>query len=164
MRVLESLRNEVRSYDLRPRRVSEHVRAGAVGDGLVHDIPRFDLAPVATDDGVNMITHPLEQLIARGARPTEAAAKATTETSAPESPGRVRVRCGNGRGVGRGRRRRIRSGKHPVRRLAVPHERVSDDIHLVAHVEGHEGVRRAEIVAVRTLAWMAALPLQVVFR
>ena len=54
--------------------------------------------------------------------------------------------------------------EYPVGRLAVPDERVSHDIHVVAQAEVHVGVGRAEVIAVRAFPRMDECPLQVVLR
>ena len=89
--VFEGLGDEVRPDDLQPERVPQDVRA-AVGDGLVHDVPDLDLALVAADHGVNVIVHPLEQLLAGRAWSVKTAAAKTAAKSAAESATAGRIR------------------------------------------------------------------------
>src|SRR5580765_4490314 len=67
VRELERLGDEVRPDDLQPQGVPQNVRA-TVGDGLVDDVPALDLSPVTAHHRVNVLAHPLEQLIPRRAR------------------------------------------------------------------------------------------------
>src|SRR5947207_13452524 len=122
----------------------------------------FDFTFVAPDDGVNVLAHPLEQLVARRAWAV-VGTQATAESAAPKTicRRRVRVRGGGGRGIDW---RRIRPGEDPVRRLAVPHERVPDELHVVAQTKVHEGIGRREVVTVLAFARMNHLPLEIVFR
>ena len=76
--------------------------------------------------------------------------------------GRIRQRVGR-RSVGL-TGRRIRSREYPAGCLAVPDERVSHDIHVVAQAKIHIGVGRAEIIAVRARSRMDECPLQIVLR
>src|SRR6185436_13633918 len=95
VRVLKRLGDEVRPDDFQPKRVPQNVRASAVGDGLVHNVPGFDLTLVVSNDGVNMFAHSLQQFVARCARAavaTKSAAEASTKSSAPELIGSLRIR------------------------------------------------------------------------
>ena len=153
-----------------PGRIAQDVRAAALGEGLVDDVPDLDLALVTADHGLNMVVHPLEQLLAGGARAAETAATETAATAAASATAgrirRCRVRGGDGC--------RWRSVRHPGRQigpcedpsgcLAVPDQRVSHDIHVIAHAEVHVSVGRAKIVSARSLLWMDHFPLQVVLR
>src|SRR5947207_8621735 len=91
----------------------------------------FDFTFVAPDDGVNVLAHPLEQLVARRAGAV-VGTKATAESAPPKTfcRRRVRVRGGDGRGIGW---RRIRPGEDRVRRLAVAREGVCDGLHVVGN-------------------------------
>src|SRR5688572_23487818 len=105
MSVCKRLADEVRPDDFEPKRISQHVRAGAIGNGLVDHIPHFDPAFVAADNGVDVLTHSLKQFVARCARSVVSAkptAECAAKTSTPEliCRGGVRVRCAGGRGVG----------------------------------------------------------------
>ena len=131
--VFEGLGDEVRPDDLRPERVPQDVRA-AVGDGLVHDVPDLDLALVAADNGVDVIVHPLEQLLAGRAWSVETAATETAAKSAAASPSPAAFVPD---ALAVGRPAADWSREHPVGRLAVPDERVSHDIHVVAQAEVH---------------------------
>ena len=159
MGVLEGLGDEVWPDDFQPRRVPQNIRA-AVGDGFVYDVPGLDLALVAANDGVNVIAHSLEQLLAGRAWPGKATA---TEAAAA---GRIRIRRGGGRRRWSVRHpgRHIGALKNPSGRLAVPDECVPYDIHAVAQAEVNVGVRRGEIVAVGAFPRMDECPFQVVLR
>jgi len=167
--VFEGFGDEVRPDNLQPKRVPEDVRA-AVGDRLVDDVPGLNPALVASDDGVDVIAHPLEQLLAGRAWPiiTKSAAETATKTR-PAAAGSIRsrrirgseeCRCGRVRHPGR----RIGSLENPGGRLAVPNEGVAHNIHVVADAEVHISVGWTEIIALRAFARMNEGPLQVVLR
>ncbi len=150
--VLERLGDEVGSDDLEPERVPQDAGA-VVRDGLVDNVPDLDLALVAADDGVNVLTHPLEQLLAGRSwsvvRAKKAAAEPTPQarTPAPVHPRSIRVRDSAWRSVG-DVRGWIRAGEHPVGCLGVPDEHVSRQLHAVAQAKVHEGVGGGKSVAV----------------
>ena len=68
---------------------------------------------------------------------------------------------GDDRGPDGDRRGWIRAGKNPVRGLAVPYECMADDLPPVAQTKVHEGVRRAEVMAVLAFLGMDQLPFHV---
>src|SRR6185436_4238450 len=153
---------EVRPDDFQPKRVPQNVRHVAVCDGLIDNIPALDPALVASNDGVDVVAHSLQQFFAGSTRAV-VSAKGAAKSSAPEliCRGRIRVRSDAGRDVcGRW----IRPRENPIGCLAVPHQRVPYDVHLVAQTEVHEGVRRAELVALSPFTRMNELPLRVIFR
>src|ERR1019366_7178931 len=121
MRVFKGLGDEVRPDDLFPRRGPKDVGA-AIGDGFVHDIPDFDLALVTTDDGHDMVVHPLKQLFPGRARSAAAATAKSAETAAETAPSASSLLAG----LPICRRGRIACSEHPRGRLAVPDQGVAD--------------------------------------
>ena len=134
MRKLECLGDEVWPDDLQPERIPQHIRAGALSQRFVHDIPDLDLAFVASNDGVNVLAHSLQQFFPRCARSVVTAIPAAETSPKPAATELICrrwncARSNDGCGVGG---RRIRSREYPGRRLAMPHKRVTDDIHFIA--------------------------------
>ena len=172
----ERVGDEVGTDDLGPQRAAQHVRAVAVGDGLVDDVPGLHASLVAADDGVDVFAHAGEQFLAGGARAVVAAEAAAETRAGPGAAGCVGARgvvadIGDRGGIGRSRGNGLRddrggigAGEDPVRGLAVPDQGMADDLHAVGDGEVHEGVRAGEVVAVPSLAGMDQLPLHVVLR
>ena len=144
MRVFERLGNEIRTDNLLPERISKQFFAATIGQRLVNHVPRFDFALVMADNGTNVIVHSLEQLIARRA----GAAKAEATSAAWILPVR---------------RRRVVSLEYPVGCLAVPDQRMPDDVHAVFLAELYILVGRFEVVTFLSRTRMNELPFQYIF-